>query len=214
MACELLTRRHANTLILTLSAPAAPDCLSPQLLSAAIEALNVAEPDDTVSCVVLTGAEGQFCVGPSTQGATAAFDADRFDALLEALRAYPQPVIAAVEGEAAAQGVALALACDMVCASQAARFRAEAQALSSMLETLAARVARAQLIEALWTSQNDALTGQILHDWGVINELTPPGGALSAALHWADRLSERSHRALADIKERVNASSRLRLSAR
>ncbi|WP_419866307.1 enoyl-CoA hydratase/isomerase family protein [Mycobacterium scrofulaceum] len=90
--------------------------------------------DRTVHAVVLTGAGRGFCAGidvrdfgPSMLEATApALDRMRFQermaALAEAVRALPQPVIAAVNGPCVGAGLALCLAADIRICSQSASF--------------------------------------------------------------------------------------------
>ena len=77
--------------------------------------------------VILSGAEGFFCSGGDlsglqerAQGHYAARRAlvDQLNDLVRAIRTCPCPVIAAVEGGAAGAGAAIALACDMICATK------------------------------------------------------------------------------------------------
>src|SRR3954463_2843300 len=113
MPSELLTSREGSTLILTLSDPATRNTLSPQVYSAGVEALNVAESDDSVRAVVVRGDGEHFCAGgdlnriiglrkagPEAQAESIAL----FHQLIESLRAFPKPTIAAVEGFAAGGG--------------------------------------------------------------------------------------------------------------
>ena len=60
-------RTHDRTLVLTLSDPATRNTLSPQVYAAGVEALNVAEADDAVRCVVLRGDGAHFCSGGNLQ---------------------------------------------------------------------------------------------------------------------------------------------------
>src|SRR5204862_3364268 len=68
MSSELKTERHGSTLVLTLSDPATRNTLSEQLVSAGVEALNVAESSDEVRAVVLRGDGMHFCAGGNLQG--------------------------------------------------------------------------------------------------------------------------------------------------
>src|SRR6185437_11466862 len=63
MPSELLTSREGSTLILTLSDPATRNTLSPQVYSAGVEALNVAESDDSIRAVIVRGDGEHFCAG-------------------------------------------------------------------------------------------------------------------------------------------------------
>jgi hypothetical protein len=131
MPAELLTERRGSTLVLTLSDPATRNTLSPQVYAAGIEALETAESDAGVRAVVLRGDGEHFCSGgdlnrlaATRQGEPAeqARNIERFHAFIEAIRAFPKPVIGAVEGFAAGGGCSLALACDLIVAAEGAKF--------------------------------------------------------------------------------------------
>ena len=112
MTAELRTERRDSTLVLTFSDPASRNALVPQALTAAVEALNVAEADATVRAVVLVGEGAHFSAGSDLQrlandaeilpGDAAAHQLHALRSFVEALRAHPKPVIAAVEGAATA----------------------------------------------------------------------------------------------------------------
>src|SRR5438552_12717496 len=71
MSSELKTERHGSTLVLTLSDPATRNTLSEQLVSAGVEAINVAESSDEVRAVVLRGDGAHFCAGGNLNGLAA-----------------------------------------------------------------------------------------------------------------------------------------------
>jgi enoyl-CoA hydratase/carnithine racemase len=221
MACELLTLRQDQTLVLTLSGPSSRNALSAEVVDAALEALSVAESDDGVRCIVLTGDGGHFCAGgdlrtlraatapgePLDTRAQAAL-VDRFHMLVEAVRAVPKPVIAAVEGHAAGGGFSLALACDLLIAASDAKFQMSYTRIGVSPDgggswSLMQALPRALALQLLWLAQPvDAAT---LRDWGLVNEVCPSGQALSTALRWAGLLAERDAQALASVKELTNA---------
>ena len=71
MSSELKTERHGSTLVLTLSDPATRNTLSEQLISAGVEALNVAESNSEVRVVILRGDGTNFCAGGNLNGLAA-----------------------------------------------------------------------------------------------------------------------------------------------
>jgi enoyl-CoA hydratase/carnithine racemase len=219
MPSELLTEHHHSTLVLTLSEPATRNSLSPQACTAGIEALSVAEADAAVRCVVLRGAGAHFCAGVDLQevaahralGEPAGREEqrqaiERLHGLVEALRTFPKPVIAAVEGHAVGAGFALALACDLLIAAEDARFAMLHAELGQSPDGgaswhLAQRLPRARVLEMLWLPE--LLTARQIEQYGLINRVVDSGQSFAEALHWAERLARMAPGALASAKELV-----------
>lgn len=216
MTTELLTERRGHTLVLTLSGPATRNTLSPQVYAAGIETLNMAESNPDVKTVVLTGAGGHFSAGGDLRRLAhnrqndlhgQGDQLDAFHQWIEALRSFPKPVIAAVEGVAAGGGVSLALACDLVVAAENARF---VMAYSKVALSpdggaswhLARALGRGKALELLWLGESQ--TAQQWQALGLAHRLAPAGTVLEAALAWADQMSGMSSEVLASIKELVN----------
>ena len=113
----------------------------PEVLNAFDDALGTemikvttrAIADDSVRCVVITGAGRAFCSGEDLGALAGGYERgevaplgktviDRYNPLIRAIRAAPKPVVAAVNGVAAGAGAALAFACDLRIASEHAKF--------------------------------------------------------------------------------------------
>jgi enoyl-CoA hydratase/carnithine racemase len=122
---------------LTLNRPDQLNAMTSELCEALHAQLHLIASERACRAVVLTGAGRGFCAGLDLHGYGAAPEHDGSDEsrdrlanqehmsrLILALRALPQPVIAAVNGPAAGFGLALSLACDIRYASRAAVFRA------------------------------------------------------------------------------------------
>ena len=131
MSAELRSTGHGQTLVLTLSNPGLRNALDPAIYAAGIEALGSAERNAEVRSVVLTGEGGVFSAGGNLQRLQTQRVQDlpaqqaSITALhdwIEAIRTYPKPIIAAVEGAAAGAGFSLSLACDMIVAADTASF--------------------------------------------------------------------------------------------
>jgi enoyl-CoA hydratase/carnithine racemase len=216
MPAELKSTSHGRTMVLTISNPDHRNALGPEIYAAGVEALNAADSSPDVGSVVITGAGSTFCAGGNLQrllenrGKPRAVQAQSIDGLhgwIEAIRSFPKPVIAAVEGAAAGAGFSLALACDFIVAADNALF---VMAYSSVALSpdgggtwSLGRALPRQLVSELLMC-GERIGAQRLHALGVVNQVAAPGAVLAAALALAERLNERAPNALASIKELMN----------
>lgn len=116
---------------ITLNRPEKRNALNDAVIAGLKAALNSANHSEAVRVIVLAGAGKDFCAGADLAalqkiaGASMAENADDARLLLELfnlIRSVRVPVIAAVQGRALAGGCGLASACDLVVASETARF--------------------------------------------------------------------------------------------
>ncbi|QSI29272.1 2-(1,2-epoxy-1,2-dihydrophenyl)acetyl-CoA isomerase [Variovorax sp. RKNM96] len=132
----VLTSNAGAVHTLSLNRPAALNSFTTELHAELMAALESAAGDDSVRCVVLTGAGRAFCAGqdladpavaPDPTPGAAPKDLGRmistyYAPLVARLRSMPVPVVAAVNGVAAGAGANLALCCDLVVAGRSASF--------------------------------------------------------------------------------------------
>ena len=218
MPCELLSEHHGAALVLTISDPETRNALSEAVITAGIEALNTAESDPQLRGVVLRGAGSHFCAGGNLQGLIARRDAgpaaqtrmlERLHQWIEALRAFPKPVIAAVEGAAAGAGFSIALACDLIVAAEDARFMLSYAKLGLSPDGgaswhLAQALPRALASQLLWLAE--PVSARQLHGWALVHTVADSGQALAGALALAERLAAQAPNALASVKELLQAA--------
>ena len=124
--------------------------------------------------------------------------------LIDSIRTFPKPVIAAVEGAAAGAGFSLALACDFVVAARDAFFAASYSNVALSPDGgLSWHLARAlpRQLASEWLMGGERIGAPRLHALGLVNELAESGQALATALALAERLNARAPNALASIKE-------------
>ena len=116
---------------ITLNRPEKRNALNDELIAAIKQGLKQASNDETVRAIVLSGAGQDFCSGADLSAlqkiaqASVADNAEDARSLLELfllIRQIRVPVVAAVKGRALAGGCGLATACDLVLASETARF--------------------------------------------------------------------------------------------
>ena len=224
MTAQIKSHSQGQTLILTLSNPDYRNALGPDMYVAGTEALNAAESNPDVRSVIITGEGEHFCAGGNLHRLLAnrsqdpSVQSQSLDALhtwMEALRTYPKPVIAAVEGAAAGAGFSLALMCDLIVAAENATFVMAYATVGLSPDggatwNLPRSLPRQLAAEIMW------LGGKIppsrLHELGVVNRVTPKGESLNVALDLANQLNQRAPNALQSIKELIEHSTQIPLS--
>ncbi|MFZ6644397.1 oxepin-CoA hydrolase, alternative type [Undibacterium sp. TJN25] len=219
MSAELKSSRQDGTLVLTLSNPSAKNALHPDMYAAAIEMLAIADRDDSIRAVILTGADNFFCAGGNlnrlleNRSKDRTVQADSIDSLngwTDALRNCSKPVIAAVEGAAAGAGFSLALACDLIVAGNSAKFVMAYVKVGLTPDGggswFLARALPRQLATEI-ILEGKPVPASRLHDFGLVNRLVPDGTALAAALAWAEELAALSPNASARIKTLITEAA-------
>lgn len=216
MTAELKRSSRGQTLILTISNPEHRNALGPEIYIEGIEALSLAENSADVRTVVIVGEGSLFSAGGNLQRLQAnrqqpaSHQTQSIEALhnwIEAIRTFPKPVIAAVEGAAAGAGFSLALACDFIVAADNAVFVMAYSNIALSPDggaswSLARALPRQLATELLMCGER--IAAQRLHQLGLVNRVTAPGAALTEALALGARLNERAPNALASIKTLIN----------
>jgi enoyl-CoA hydratase/carnithine racemase len=219
MPAQLKSSGQGQTLVLTISNPEHRNALGPEIYAAGVEALSVAETSPDVRSVVITGEGAMFCAGGQLQRLLAnrqqapqvqAESIEGLHAWIEAIRTFPKPVIAAVEGAAAGAGFSLALACDFLVAADDAVFVMAYSGVALSPDgggswSLTQALPRPLVAELLMMGEK--ISASRLQALGLVNRLAATGGALADALALAERLNARAPNALASIKELMNEAS-------
>jgi enoyl-CoA hydratase/carnithine racemase len=225
MTAQLLSTCEGQTLILTLSNPEFRNALGPEIYAAGVEALSVAESSPDVRSVVITGANGIFCAGGNLQRLKSnrqlppEHQAQSIEGLhnwIEAIRTFPKPVIAAVEGPAAGAGFSLALACDMIVAARNSMFVMAYSSIALSPDgggswSLSRAVPRQLATELLMCGER--MGAERLQQLGLVNRLADAGQALRQALELCAQLNARAPNALASIKELLSDADSNSLNA-
>ena len=225
MTAELKSTSHGRTMVLTLSNPEHRNALGPEMYAAGVEALSVAESSAEVRSVVIAGEGATFSAGGNLQRLKAnrqqppevqAQSIEGLHSWIEAIRTFPKPVIAAVEGAAAGAGFSLVLACDLVVAADDAIFvmaysnvalSPDGGATWSLPHALPRQIASELLM------CGERIGAQRLFELGVVNRVVSRGDALAQALVLAEKLNERAPNAIASIKELIQDASGATLPA-
>lgn len=187
--------RRGATLLVTISRPDQRNAMTLEGARIVASAMDEFESDPSLTVAVITGAGGHFCAGMDLKRFVEYrerpwIEGRGFGGLVE--RPPNKPVIAAVEGFALGGGFEMALACDLLVASESARL-----ALPEVRRGLVARgggmfrlpraLPRAVAMELLLTG--GTLDPAVAQHHGLVNRLVPEGGALDAALGLAEAIA-------------------------
>ncbi len=214
---SLLVERHDAVTILTINRPEVKNAVDDVVMPAIREALNAAENDGT-RCVVLTGAGGSFSAGADikkavvngmTADSTYRMLTEVYGPTLKAIRAFPYPVIAAVDGYAAGIGCDMALACDIRLASERAKFSELFIRVGLIPDgggtyLLPRLVGTGRALEMMFTGMDvDAQTAVSV---GLANRVYPVETFMDEVLAYAGKISKQSPAALRLGKRAVQES--------
>jgi enoyl-CoA hydratase len=181
--------------VITLNRPHAMNALSRELRSALAQAVDALEQDPAVRVLILTGAGKAFCAGldlkelgeqglrgaPTGQSAQ---EAVQLDDPVRSIGRFSGPVIGAINGAAITGGFELALACDVLLASEQAKF-ADTHARVGVMPGWGLSQKLSRLI-GISRAKELSLTGNFLFapqalDWGLVNRVVPAEALLPQA---------------------------------
>ena len=190
----VLVHREGAILIVTIHRPHARNAIDRETSAAIARAMDALDGDASLSLGILTGAGAHFCAGMDLKAFLRGERVELEGRGLAGMTETPpvKPVIAAVEGYALAGGCELALACDLVVAAENASFgipevKRGLIAGSGGLLRLPQRIPRQIALEYALTGE--LMTATEARQWGLVNRLTEPGGALDGALALARTIS-------------------------
>jgi enoyl-CoA hydratase len=189
-------RQEGRVAVLTINRPEARNAVNGEVAAAMEAGLDRLEEDDDVWAGVVTGAGPVFSAGADLKAIASGQAADLqtkrggFGGI--AARQRTKPLIAAVDGPALAGGCEIALSCDLIVASTAARFgipevKRSLVAAAGGLFRLPRALPRNIAMELALTG--DPIDAQRAYQFGLVNQLVEPGTALEAALALAERVN-------------------------
>ncbi len=205
--------------LLTLDRPRVMNALSFALLGELSDALAVLDDDPACRAIVITGAgERAFAAGVDIRELAAQSPAslrqlDPF-AVFERIPALRAPVIAAVRGFALGGGFELALACDLIVASDDAQLGLPELGLGVIpgaggTQRLPRAIGRARAMELILTGRR--LRADEAERLGLVAAIVPAADTVDAALAMAGRIAAAAPLAVASAKAAVHAATRLPL---
>jgi enoyl-CoA hydratase len=210
---NILTETHAQVGLITLNRPQAMNSLNNALLAELMDALDAFDADQQVNVMVITGNVKAFAAGADIKEMADKNVQDMLErdpvAVFGRIRAITKPVIAAVSGWALGGGCELALSCDMIVASESARFGLPEVTIGVIpgaggTQRLPRVVGKALAMEVILN--NRVLSAQEALQFGLVNRIVPPERFLEEVLILAAEIASRAPLAVRAAKRMINQS--------
>ncbi|HEX5611794.1 MAG TPA: enoyl-CoA hydratase [Burkholderiales bacterium] len=178
----LLREDHEGIALLTMNRPQQMNLLTSQMIGALQSAFDAIAGDPAIRVIVLAGAGKGFCAGHDLKEIRALGELPKIEALfgqcsrmMQTIPRLPQPVIARVQGAAAAAGCQLVAQCDLAVASDAAKFATPGVTWGFFCSTPGVAVGRnlqrKHAMEMLLTG--DLVDAKQAFEWGLVNRVVP-----------------------------------------
>lgn len=210
MASEFIrVEEDEHVAVLTIDRPKALNALNDQVIAELLGEVSRIKTS-SLRAVILTGAgEKSFVAGAdivrmnTMDSAAALAYAQRGHALMEQIESLPQPVIAAVNGFALGGGCELALACDLIYASEKARF-GQPEVKLGLMPGFGGAVRLPRKVGAIaaseWILTGEMYTAAQAAAIGLVREVLAPEALLPRCMEVAQTIAKRGPKAVAASK--------------
>jgi len=207
----ILTETHHKVGLVRFNRPKELNALNATLMEETIDALEAFDRDPAIGALVVTGNERAFAAGADIKemaGATAVDMLTRENiARWDRLRKLKKPLIAAVSGFCLGGGCEIAMTCDMLVASETARFGQPEINIGVMpgaggTQRLTRAVGKALAMEMVLNGR--FITADEAARYGLVNRVVPVERYLDEALQLANDIAARAPIAVRLAKEAVN----------
>ncbi len=215
--------RDGPSLVITLNRPDRRNALSIQCMDEIMTAVRAADADATVRALILTGGAAYFSAGADLTEAIQVKNVaqgveyfGRFHRLCDTLETSVKPVIAAIEGFCMTGGLELALACDIRVGAKGSSYAITSARIGTVAgaggtQRLPRIVGTSRALEILFAAE--PIDAEEAYRVGLINRLTPKGGALAEAKRMAAIYEKRAPLSLAFVKRAVHRGMQMDLAS-
>jgi enoyl-CoA hydratase len=215
----ILSETRGRVGLITLNRPQAMNALNNQLMGELMDALETFDKNDAIGAMVITGNEKAFAAGAdikemADKSIQEMMDQDHI-AVFGRIRTIRKPVIAAVSGWALGGGCEVALSCDMIVASESAKFGQPEINIGVIpgaggTQRLARAVGKAIAMEMILNDRR--LTAQEAHQLGLVNRVVAVEHYLDEAIKLAEEIAARAPMAVRAAKKMINQAYERTLS--
>jgi enoyl-CoA hydratase len=216
---SIITKIHDKAGLIRINRPKAHNALNVAVMSELVDALQNYDADDKIGAIVITGNEKAFAAGADIMEMT---ELSAVEMLIEdriqrwdIVASLQKPVIAAVSGWCLGGGNELAMACDMIIASESARFGQPEIKLGVIpgaggTQRLTRAVGKQVAMEMVLTNRH--LSAEEALQLGLILRVVPDAQHLNEALKLANEIARKPSLATRIGKEMVNLAFETMLS--
>jgi enoyl-CoA hydratase len=216
----VLIEREEPVAVVRLNRPEQLNALSSQLMGELVGALENLDADETIRCIVLTGDEKAFAAGADIRELS---DATHFELYFggridkwNAIRKVRTPIVAAVSGYCLGGGCELAMACDLIIASETAQFGQPETNLAVLpgaggTQRLTRAIGKSKAMDVILTGR--FLSAQEAEQAGLVARVVPQESWLEEAKGVATAIAEKSPVGVRLAKEAVNQAFETSLAA-
>ena len=207
----ILTETRGRVGLITLNRPQALNALNNPLMRELMDALEAFDKNEAIGAMVITGNEKAFAAGAdikemADKSIEQMMDRDHV-AVFGRIRTIRKPVIAAVSGWALGAGCEVALACDMIVASESAKFGQPEINIGVIpgaggTQRLTRAVGKAIAMEMILNDRR--LAAQEAYQFGMVNRVVPVENYLDEALKLAEEIAGRAPVAVRAAKKMIN----------
>jgi len=207
----ILAETRGQVGLITLNRPHVMNALNNQLMREAMDALEAFDKNDTIGAMVITGNEKAFAAGAdikemANKSIQQMMDTDHI-AVFGRIRTIRKPIIAAVSGWALGGGCEIAMSCDIIVASETARFGLPEVTIGVIpgaggTQRLTHAVGKALAMEMILN--NRMLSAQEALQYGLVNRVVPVDAYLDEALSLAEEIASRAPLAVRAAKKMIN----------
>ena len=218
----LLVEDRDAVRILTMNRPEKRNALNSELTQALLHALQRADTDEGVGCVILTGAGPGFCAGADLAEFKGLQDPraaeERAELTMQLHLAFPgisKPIVTAINGAAMGGGAGLAIAGDIAVMAQSAKLGyPEAKhgiVAAIVMANLVRQVGRKAAFELV--ALGEPIDAARALQLGMVNRVVPDSDLMSHAFSFAEKLTALSRPAMAETKRLFHEVADLPLAA-
>lgn len=209
----ILTEIRGRVGVVTLNRPQAMNAFNTLMLTELFDALETFDKDENIGAMVVTGNEKAFAAGADIKEMA---ESSPFEMIQKGrvekwdlIRGIKKVVIAAVSGWALGGGCEFAISCDMIVASESAKFGQPEITIGVIpggggTQRLARLLGKQLAMEMV--INNRTLSAAEALQFGLVNRVVPVDGYLDAAVAFAEEIASRAPLATRMAKDSVNAA--------